>query len=451
MQYAIYDSEIRIVIKQILKYKAHIFKDLLDDNPDFGIEIVAYSGYDDCDSEPQRPEDGQPPQIHNVWGKDIDIDHLQLPCNVQFQTEVTIFQSALQRSNIGIYATGTGVVGAAECKLRRNNSYDAKLENHIISKFQNCDFSGDSYSRPKYACVKIDNPLTVTLHGNEIQNSQQIGIDICNKPIIGVQCDSNYIHDNGFANVKIQDSYPYLTPLRQNENVPKSPYMERISNKLVGASYGIYVLYKQADFDILPWIFHNSIEHYLKCGVYAGNETEPVLQSYDRDGNNSICEGASPTAWNFYREYYMPISELWAENNWWGSADEHDFNISGGVDYDPWLRNGPPFPDGFLGKTLGNNDLLPRSITITTSYPNPFNSNIIFKSYLPEAGHVTGKIYNMLGQQVTTILDDYLPAGENVLRWNGKNSSGEPASSGIYFLRLQCNDDVTSTKVTYLK
>ena len=52
--------------------------------------------------------------------------------------------------------------------------------------------------------------------------------------------------------------------------------------------------------------------------------------------------------------------------------------------------------------------------------------------------HVTLKIYNLLGQEVRTLVDEVQEPGYYAVTWDGKESDGRQAASGIYFYRLTC-------------
>ena len=66
------------------------------------------------------------------------------------------------------------------------------------------------------------------------------------------------------------------------------------------------------------------------------------------------------------------------------------------------------------------------------NYPNPFNPSTAIKYQLPRAAYVSLKIFNSLGQLVTTLVDEKEQAGYFNVNWNAAN-----IPSGIYFCRLQ--------------
>jgi len=78
--------------------------------------------------------------------------------------------------------------------------------------------------------------------------------------------------------------------------------------------------------------------------------------------------------------------------------------------------------------------------------PNPFNpvANINFS--LPNAAQVRLEVFNIMGQKVSTLVDNYLSAGDHRATWDGVNFS-----SGVYFYRLQVGETVRSDKMLLLK
>jgi poly-gamma-glutamate capsule biosynthesis protein CapA/YwtB (metallophosphatase superfamily) len=91
----------------------------------------------------------------------------------------------------------------------------------------------------------------------------------------------------------------------------------------------------------------------------------------------------------------------------------------------------------------------PDGFALLQNYPNPFNPITNIRLTLPIASRVTVTIYNILGQQIRTLLGANLPAGSHRLQWNGTDDRGQPASSGVYFLRLEASprDAAASTFV----
>ncbi|NIR49889.1 T9SS type A sorting domain-containing protein [candidate division KSB1 bacterium] len=80
------------------------------------------------------------------------------------------------------------------------------------------------------------------------------------------------------------------------------------------------------------------------------------------------------------------------------------------------------------------------------NYPNPFNSETSMEYRLPSAGYVVLKIYNILGQEVLTLVDEERPGGFHVLNWDGRDSSGREVASGVYIYRLRVDENFVASR-----
>jgi len=79
---------------------------------------------------------------------------------------------------------------------------------------------------------------------------------------------------------------------------------------------------------------------------------------------------------------------------------------------------------------------VPTTYALEQNYPNPFNPTTSITYSIPEAGHVSVKVYNTLGQEVSALVNRVQAAGKYSVSFGAKSSSGDPLSSGIYFYRL---------------
>ncbi|MCB2201361.1 T9SS type A sorting domain-containing protein [bacterium] len=102
-----------------------------------------------------------------------------------------------------------------------------------------------------------------------------------------------------------------------------------------------------------------------------------------------------------------------------------------------------------VGDDLPNE--LPNSFALAQNYPNPFNPSTYIEFSLPTAGHTTIEVFNVLGRRVRTILDEQMPAGYHRVIFDGRSSSGEELSTGVYFYRLKTDEHVASKKMILMK
>jgi hypothetical protein len=83
---------------------------------------------------------------------------------------------------------------------------------------------------------------------------------------------------------------------------------------------------------------------------------------------------------------------------------------------------------------------IPNHFTLSHNYPNPFNPSTTIQFTLPHASYVTLKIYNLLGEEVATLVSEQLSPGTYTKQW-----SAEKFASGIYYYRIQ-GEKYTETK-----
>ncbi len=105
---------------------------------------------------------------------------------------------------------------------------------------------------------------------------------------------------------------------------------------------------------------------------------------------------------------------------------------------------------GFLADTLlrgpvtavrgdaGTN--IPSTYELNQNFPNPFNPSTNIRFALPRESAVKLVVYNILGQEVITLVDDLRPAGYYGIDWSGQNNEGRTVSSGVYFYRISVKD-----------
>jgi len=93
----------------------------------------------------------------------------------------------------------------------------------------------------------------------------------------------------------------------------------------------------------------------------------------------------------------------------------------------------------------------PKAFTLFQNYPNPFNPQTIIEYVLPKDTYVKLTIYNILGQKVKTLVDEYQSAGRKYINWNGKDEKGNGVASGIYFYKIQTKEFTQVKKMAIIK
>ena len=93
-----------------------------------------------------------------------------------------------------------------------------------------------------------------------------------------------------------------------------------------------------------------------------------------------------------------------------------------------------------------NINSLPAEYSLSQNYPNPFNPATTIQYSIPESGNVKLKIYNSLGEEVVTLVNDYKEAGTHEV-----NFDASKLNSGIYYYKIQLNNFSEAKKMMLLK
>jgi len=94
---------------------------------------------------------------------------------------------------------------------------------------------------------------------------------------------------------------------------------------------------------------------------------------------------------------------------------------------------------------------IPDAFALSYNYPNPFNPITTIEYDLPKDALVKLVIYDMLGREIVSLVNENLPAGYHSITWDAKDRFGNLVSAGIYFYQFQTRDFVKTRKMVLLK
>ncbi len=163
--------------------------------------------------------------------------------------------------------------------------------------------------------------------------------------------------------------------------------------------------------------------------------------SYTYDGNNNMTEDLWQTSGGSVWVNFSKGSYTYDGNNsqtvylyqmWNNSAWENDYKIS--YSYMPVTE-------------VNENLSSANSYSLSNNYPNPFNPTTKINYQLPQSVFVALKVYDILGKEVATLVNEYKPAGKYDIEFSA--TDGLP--SGVYFYQLKAGDFVHTKKMILLK
>ena len=136
-----------------------------------------------------------------------------------------------------------------------------------------------------------------------------------------------------------------------------------------------------------------------------------------------------------------------------GALSHLDF-IANGSNIFGWTVSSGGNIAAFSGTVSGVDsraNLVPSAFALEQNYPNPFNPQTKIEFEIPTASRVSLKVYNSLGEEVVTLVDNVMNAGTHAVEWNGKNRFNSTVASGVYFYRLTADNFVQTKKMLLVK
>jgi len=315
------------------------------------------------------------------------------------------------------------------------------------------------------AGISCDTSSSPQIINNIIKNNQAVpfpggdgcggGIAIlCNSQIIinGNTIANNIsysVTDNGFgAGIYCENTSPLII---NNEIIGNNGYIGFYT-------YGGGIFCKNSSPMIIRNIIVNnsSLSGAIHCNYYSS----PIIDSCIIINNNSDGVysdfGSNPEI--YYNDIYnntgfgvmnMDSTVLViAGSNWWGdnSGPYHPIlnlnglgdEVSDNVDFEPWLiKVVNEIEDGIIQAS---------DYSLYQNYPNPFNPNTKIKYSMPKLSYVAIKVFDILGNEIETLVNEEKPNGIYEVDFNAKN-----LPSGVYFYRLQAGDFIETKKMVLLR
>ncbi|MBM4171885.1 MAG: T9SS type A sorting domain-containing protein [Ignavibacteria bacterium] len=96
-------------------------------------------------------------------------------------------------------------------------------------------------------------------------------------------------------------------------------------------------------------------------------------------------------------------------------------------------------------------ELLPSAFNLNQNFPNPFNPETVISFTLPKAVDVEIKIFDALGSEVRTLINENRTAGKHNIYWNATDNFGNRVSSGVYFYTIRADNFVETKKMVLMK
>ena len=183
---------------------------------------------------------------------------------------------------------------------------------------------------------------------------------------------------------------------------------------------------------VLPPLYSISSHTFTNCGATGYNG--PTLAN---------CKSSYDTSWEDDTDFFNVQTQ---------GFQEWTVHVTDGID--TVEADNAPFSitiDGANALSTYLEGLLPDEFALHQNYPNPFNPTTTLRYDLPDNGHVNIIIYDMLGREVRTLVNQTQDAGYRSVIWDATNDYGKPVSAGIYLYQIQAGEYISTKKMVLLK
>ena len=177
-----------------------------------------------------------------------------------------------------------------------------------------------------------------------------------------------------------------------------------------------------------------------------------AVQSYFVDGFED---------WDYFVSWTSGTPDQYPESWWWMNHSENvmaltyeDMNCEAAGNYDSTAYALVLGVCEYIGLDLSqiqNEASMPGSYSLLQNYPNPFNSTTTLRYDLAGHSNVNIIIYDMLGREVKTLINQTQDAGFKSIQWDGTNDYGKQVSAGVYLYRIQAGEYMQTKKMVFLK
>jgi len=186
--------------------------------------------------------------------------------------------------------------------------------------------------------------------------------------------------------------------------------------------------------NIISSLFYNNIPN----SIHNGYPYTPVLVAY-----------------SLVQEWWAGSGNLTNVDPLFCDPDSGDYSLA---------ENSPCVGTGQDGSNMGafgigcdaiilniSDELVPITYTLHQNYPNPFNPVTTLRYDLPENAMINITIYDMLGREVKTLINQTQNAGYKSVIWDATNDYGKPVSAGVYLYQIHAGEHISTKKMVLLK
>jgi hypothetical protein len=269
--------------------------------------------------------------------------------------------------------------------------------------------------------------------GNTIYNNKNNGISVGDNAVSNA-LGSNIIYGNG--NLRIDLGKDGVT-----QNDPSDP--DSGANNL--QNFPVIISAGMDESDVWDFL-------YIKYWI----DSDPQYSGYPLDIQFFHGDNSSPPVPSGGGYYY--IDDQYTETDFYNGIKEYKFGLASELNFSigdsvvctatDFYGNTSEFSSVAIIQSISSivENHLPAQLKLYQNYPNPFNSETTIRFTIRESGLVSLKIVDIMGRDVETVLEQYLPSGDYTEKWSAENYT-----SGVYYYNLKVDGFVETKKLLLIK
>jgi peptidoglycan/xylan/chitin deacetylase (PgdA/CDA1 family) len=335
---------------------------------------------------------------------------------------------------------------------------------------------------PSEKCISFNYPYTI--HNAEIDSAASLFYE--NARASGQSANNPIITGNEWFKLKAREvDFSLPRDSAEADLDELYTYLSWLNNSISKNQWGIMIIHDVVPFDSLQPLIEQDVYQPLTTEwlgwlcefLYAkstdsllwvetvGNVTRyikeresvsyQVLSSTNQQIQINLTDNLDDNIYNYPLSAYIKIPE-----SWYYIRSQQNGNIdtlvtsqtdTGRVVLVKIIPDGGIFNLSPVTATnIVNQVSVPEQFELYQNYPNPFNPSTAIKYQLPSSGNVTLKVYDVLGNEITTLVDEYKLAGNYQVNFQS-TFSGRELANGVYFYQLKAGNYVDTKKMILLK
>lgn len=188
-----------------------------------------------------------------------------------------------------------------------------------------------------------------------------------------------------------------------------------------------------------------SLQYPLNCPIWMGS----ISRCSPSSTIDLVGEGLIDVQQRDWQEVAVPL-ELFELDGEPVQGLRFDGRVEGTFYVDA-VRLETRFPRSVTVVQEEDHAIAPRHFALDQNYPNPFNGDTSIRYTLARSTAVELKVYNLAGQQITTLINGMRAVGIHTVSWDGRDDDGKALASGVYIYRLRTEPSVLTKKLLLLR